>query len=146
MIIVAINWFRWRPTPGRVRYKAQKLIRHNGELAFLRAHERAWNALGRDARSEALFWEAVAREVGRQIQRSAMLEHILAPVRPTAATTPPPIDPDEAPPPGAESRRRSKLILIHPPQGKAGDPPRSQAAPRRHTRSEPPPGRLYGRR
>lgn len=145
MIIFAINWLRWRPTPGRVRQRAQKLIRHNGELALLRAHERAWNALGRSARSEALFWEAVAREIGRQVRRSAFLAHILAPVRPTAANALPPIDPDEAPPPGAESPSRSKLILIHPPQGTGNHAPRSQAEMQHRRRSERLHSRSYGR-
>lgn len=79
MIFALFQHLRWRPSRSRVRRRAAKLIRAHGELAFFRAHEHAWWAQGGGNPVQACFWQAVSREVTRQIQRDAILRGSLAP-------------------------------------------------------------------
>jgi hypothetical protein len=74
-----VGRFRWRITRAHVRRRATSFIHQHGEAAFFRAHDAVWIARGMDARAEAAFWEAVAREVARQMQRGAMLASIMQP-------------------------------------------------------------------
>lgn len=79
------NRIRWRRSRRTVRREALKLIRNNGELAFLRAHEFAWAAQGNEDRRQARFWQAVGGEISRQIQRNSILAAILTPASLQAA-------------------------------------------------------------
>jgi hypothetical protein len=67
---------RWRTSPRRVRRRAVELIENHGEVAFFRAHEFAWAAQGQAKHYEAKFWQAVSREIGRQIQRQRIIAFI----------------------------------------------------------------------
>jgi hypothetical protein len=75
-IASALPILRWRTSPRRVRRRAVELIENHGEVAFFRAHEFAWAAQGQAKHYEAKFWQAVSREIGRQIQRQRIIAFI----------------------------------------------------------------------
>lgn len=124
MIRHIIGWLRWRPTPQRVRARAHRLILGHGDAALFRAFDGAARAHGGGDRRQARFWEAVARDVARQLRRNAILSDILAPTVMCArgardpGTTEPPIPPE--PPPAARVSAshqgptfRPDLRLVH---------------------------------
>jgi hypothetical protein len=100
MLNLILEKLRWRTTRGRVRNRATALIHAHGELAFFRAHDAAWIAHGLSERAQAKFWEAVAREIARQVQRGAMLARIMQP----------------APPPSDKEPARPRLVRPAPPR------------------------------
>jgi hypothetical protein len=136
MMTIVYNWLKWRTSRDRVRRRAQRAMRRQGEHAFLHVQACAWRAHGRGAAAEARFWEAVAVEISRRIQRQAILTKIMAP------STRPPV-PDEAPaaepaePPCAQPTRCDHVYLVH---YRPGTLPTASPSPRRRSGRRTPPG------
>lgn len=81
-IVSALPMLRWRRSRRRVLRHAAELVERYGEVAFFRAHELAWTARAQEKHFEAKFWQAVAREISRELQRQCIIAHI-SPLRVT---------------------------------------------------------------
>jgi hypothetical protein len=119
-----LRYLRWRTSPRRVHRAAVRLIEQSGELAFFRAHKQAWAACGREDHRQARFWQMVAGEVTRQVQRQAILARIMAPSPPPPRPPLPPLPLwEEEPVPTPEAAKRpTHLQLVH-----SGSAPRKAA-------------------
>lgn len=80
MLKALFQRFRWRRSPHRVAARAGWLVAEQGDAALFRAYELACQAQANTDLPQARFWEAVAREAGRQSRRRTLLAAIMQPL------------------------------------------------------------------
>ena len=110
MISFIYHWLKWRSSRSRVHRCAQRAMRRRGEHAFLHVQACAWRAHGRGAAAEARFWEAVAVEISRRIQRQSIMAKIMAP---SVATGAPVTVAEPAEPSRVQPTRCDHVYLVH---------------------------------